>query len=56
MDYDLIRQIIDLLKDFEQSCKDGRKYPISKEGFIAWVSENYTQKQLNEDKSNQSSK
>ncbi|MCD9854467.1 hypothetical protein LUD75_07105 [Epilithonimonas sp. JDS] len=41
MDYNLIREIIDLLTDFEKSCNEGNKYPITKEGFIAWISENY---------------
>ena len=49
MDYNLIREIIDLLKDFENSCKNEKKYPITKEGFIAWVSENYISK-LNAEK------
>lgn len=44
MDYNIIREIIDLLKDFEKSCREGNKHPITKEGFIAWLSENYTYK------------
>ena len=44
MDFNLIREIIDLLTDFDNSCKDEKKYPLTKEGFIAWVSDNYTSK------------
>lgn len=42
MDFNLIREIIDLLTDFDNSCKDEKKYPITKDRFITWVSENYT--------------
>ncbi|WPO83403.1 hypothetical protein SD427_03415 [Chryseobacterium sp. JJR-5R] len=50
MDYNLIREIIDLLKDFEKSCRETNKYPITKKGFIAWVSESYISEEQNIEK------
>lgn len=41
MDYNLVRQIIDLLNDFDQACRKDSRLTVSKQGFIEWIVENH---------------
>lgn len=40
MNYSLIKEIIDLAQDFEKAAASGTTYPLTKEGFMEWVTAN----------------